>query len=108
MEKESLFKTLTGEHLNGLNTKNLLAYYKAERKRFFKTKSQYICDCCGECSWDLYPKDYTFEKEQFGKWNLYLENIKKILSKREHVNVRMDKHQNRATTYRRRICCKNN
>ncbi len=71
--------------LERLNTKNLLAYYKAERKRFYSFVSAHTCDCCGEPSWRLEPKRYVKEEQQYHDWEKYFKTIKEILSTREHV-----------------------
>jgi hypothetical protein len=74
------------EELEKINTKNLLRYYRAERKRYYK--SGYICDCgCGDYVWEgLLHKDYYVKlKEKHDNHNTYLEKIKGILNSREHI-----------------------
>lgn len=108
MDNQPFFNTLTGEYLNTLNTRNLLAYYKAERDRFYKKRAGYVCDCCRSFSWEIYSKTYSFEEKQFEQWEHYLKFIKEILSKREHINVRLDRPKKRKTNCRRRVHRENN
>lgn len=77
----------TIEELKSINTKNLLAYYKAERKRFYNMN--HVCGCCGEFVWDLY-KGHEEEKENYKKAENYLSLIKTELNSREHI----EKHKN--------------
>ena len=67
------------EELNTLNTPHLLAFYKAERKRFHS--SNYTCDCC---------HDFIHEQDRidFDEHLKYLNSIKKLLNTREHVKRR--------------------
>lgn len=66
-----------------LNTKRLLAYYKAERKRFYN--SGYICGCgCGEYVWNIYSEEKYMETKH-NEHKKYLELIKSELNNREHV-----------------------
>jgi len=74
----------TTEDLEKLNTKNLLAYYKAERERFYSFTATNRCECCGDFYWDI-DKKYDNDKLLYNDWDNYLENIKLILNKREHV-----------------------
>lgn len=74
-------KTL--DELRKLNTKNLLRYYKAERKRFYT--AGYSCDCgCGEMMWDIVPQPNNI-KQHHDEHVDYLDLIKKELNTREHV-----------------------
>lgn len=77
------FKIKTDKELESLNTKNLLAYYKAERKRFFRWRHSQLSDH-GAYSWELYKED-KHQEEKMIEWEKYLKKIKTILSKREHV-----------------------
>lgn len=64
------------EELTRLNTKNLLRYYKAERRRFYAYG--YWCSCgCGEMTSSLEQK-YNQHKD-------FLSLIKTELNTREHV-----------------------
>jgi len=70
------------EELKSINTKNLLAYYKAVRKRFYNMGE--VCECCHEFIWDLY-KCHEEEKENYKKTENYLSLIKTELNSREHI-----------------------
>ena len=82
----------SNKELESINTKNLLRYFKAERKRFFSFKAQHTCYCgCGEMSWDLRRKDEALSKydnknkNQYESYQKYLDKIKDVLNKREHI-----------------------
>ena len=71
----------TIEELKKLNTRNLLAFYKAERNRFYHTA--YQCGCgCGEYLWRLYDGYEKLEQEDHEN---FLASIKAELDTREHV-----------------------
>lgn len=76
----------TVEELRTLSTPNLLKYYKAERSRYYRLYANSICSCCGEYMWDLYPKNYSNEKENLELHLEYLSLIKSVLNTREHIN----------------------
>lgn len=64
------------ESLKKLNTKNLLRYYKSERRRFYGRG--YWCTCgCGEVLTDM--------EQKYNEHKNYLDLIKTELNKREHV-----------------------
>lgn len=68
-----------------LNTKNLLSYYRAERKRFFLFASTYTCGCgCNDFYWTL-DNNHDNEKNKYDEWKAYLLNIKGELNTREHI-----------------------
>jgi hypothetical protein len=75
------------EELKKLNARNLLAYYKAERKRYYYFVSSHTCDCCGAATWDLYKNNENNknEKNKCQDWQKYLDVIKSELNKKEHV-----------------------
>ena len=74
----------TIEELKKLNTKNLLRYYKAERRRFYA--SGYWCGCgCHEMIWDAY-KGYEKMEIKYNQHKNYLSLIKTELNIREHVS----------------------
>jgi len=76
----------TIEELKKLNTKRLLSYYKAERKRYKVSISEYYYGFDNvEFMWDI---KLGYEKEQikYNDWNRYLNLIKEELSKRENIN----------------------
>jgi hypothetical protein len=76
----------TIEELRNLNTKNLLRYYKAERKRFYGVG--YWCSCgCHEMIWEAYPKRHADMEQKYNNHKEYLELIKTELNKREHVHI---------------------
>jgi len=86
MSKNIAFKAKSIEELKTINTKNLLAYYKAERKRFHR--NVYMCKCgCHEFFWDLY-EGYEAMKNEYLMRDNYLDLIKTELDTREHVNGR--------------------
>lgn len=77
------FKEKSEQELEKMNTKNLLAYYKAERKRYWSFYNTKVCDCCGEIIGD---KEFIKQAEHdIQIREIYLNRIKSILSKREHV-----------------------
>lgn len=87
-----MITTKTKEELEKINTKNLLALYKAERQRNFRFRAENTCECCGELFADLYENskkqqgDYVeFRKEEKQRED-YLELIKSVLNTREHVS----------------------
>ena len=66
----------TKEELKKLNTKNLLSYFKAERKRFYGYG--YWCSCgCSEI--------ISREEQKHNEHKDYLDLIKSELDIREHV-----------------------
>jgi hypothetical protein len=71
------------ETIKKLNTKNLLRFYRAERKRFYR--GGYWCDCCGEFIWDLYPSD-SHMKQKYETHQEFLKLIKAELDTREHID----------------------
>jgi len=78
-------KTL--EEIQKMNTKNLLRYYKAERKRFYG--KGYWCDCgCGEFIWDARSniQSYVDMESEYKEHKVFLELIKKELDTREHIS----------------------
>jgi len=91
------FKEKTDEELNKMNDKNLLAYYKAERKRYWAFHNTKVCDCCGEIIGD---KEFIKQAELEIKIRTnYLDRIKSLLSKRGHVErtqtkpkIKLQKH----------------
>lgn len=86
--KNNIFKPKPTEELESLSTKNLLAYYKAERQRLFKFIARHTCDCgCGETSWDLNSRSENAGalKKEYDNRSAYVKSIKILLNKREHV-----------------------
>lgn len=77
----------TTEQLEILNTKNLLAYYRAERKRYNSQKSEYTFGVDKvDYLWDWYDDEkYQVAKKKFDEWEQYLSAIKQILNTREHI-----------------------
>ena len=74
----------TIEELRKLNTKNLLRYYKSERRRFYG--AGYWCGCgCGEMIWKVRTSSADMKKE-YNEHRDYLYLIKKELNTREHVS----------------------
>lgn len=70
--------------LRKLSTKNLLKYYKAERKRFYG--AGYWCTCgCGEKIWIAYER-YSDMEQKYNEHKDYLDLIKSVLNTREHVS----------------------
>ncbi len=67
-----------------LNSKNLLKFYKAERKRFYS--SGYWCSCgCGQMIWEA-RSSYNDMLDKYNNHKNYLDLIKKELNTREHIN----------------------
>lgn len=72
------------EEVIKLNSKNLLKFYKAERKRFYG--SGYWCSCgCGEMIWQA-RTSYGDMEEKHNNHKKYLDLIKIELNTREHIN----------------------
>ena len=77
----------TIEEIKKLNTKRLLAFYKKERKSFYRFQGGMFCGCCGERMDYLYPDDEYYKEypEIEAEWYKYLKEIKSVLDNREHV-----------------------
>lgn len=72
------------EELMKINTKNLLRYYKAERKRFYGMG--YWCSCgCGEMLWEA-RKSHADIEQKYNEHKDYLSLIKSELNTRKHVS----------------------
>jgi len=75
------------QELEKLNTRNLLAYFKAERQRLYRFDAEHLCACCGEYQ---FGKGESNKKKKFlsdkKSWENYLDIIKGILRKRENVH----------------------
>jgi|694.fasta_scaffold154181_4 hypothetical protein len=76
------------EELRKLNSKNLLRFYRAERKRYNVAISQYhwgfeTCEYMWEHSDDEF---YQKEKIRFNEWKDFLNLIKTELNTREHIS----------------------
>jgi len=85
MRKPKSIIRKTAEELADINTKNLLRYYKAERKRFYGSGYKCSCGCC-DFIWNANTSKAHMEQvynEHLG----YLALIKVELNKREHVNI---------------------
>ena len=91
-------KLKTSDELKLMQTKRLLAYYKAERQRYIAFENSVRCDCCGEFLWDLYPvtnklddaenksrEAYAEYAKTHTEWFSYLAQIKSVLGTREHI-----------------------
>lgn len=80
-------KPTLAERIKNLATKRLLAFYKAERKRYHRLVSSYTCDCCGEPVWHLYSKEESSKQayKEVKEKEAYLSVLKEELGKREHV-----------------------
>jgi hypothetical protein len=76
------------EELNKLNSKNLLRYYRAERKRYNVAISTYLWGFDRiDYMWDHSDDEfYQKEKLKYDEWKDYLNLIKKELNTREHVS----------------------
>jgi hypothetical protein len=73
----------TTEELKKINTKNLLRYYKSERRRFYGYG--YWCSCgCGEMIWEARASQADME-QKYNEHKNYLDLIKTELNIREHV-----------------------
>lgn len=85
MAKSLIYREKSEKELQTLNTKNLLAYYKAERQRFYRFEGGCKCHCgCGEMVWEV-NHGYEREKEKYNNWYNYVCKVKAMLNKREHV-----------------------
>ena len=74
----------TIEELRKLKTKNLLRFYKAERRRFYS--SGYWCGCgCGEFIWEARTSQTDME-QKYNEHKDFLSLIKTELNTREHVS----------------------
>lgn len=72
------------EELRKLNTKNILRFYKAERRRFYS--SGYWCSCgCGEMIWEARISQADME-QKYNEHKEFLSLIKTELNTREHVS----------------------
>lgn len=80
-----IMKIKSSQELKKINTKNLLAYYKAERKRFYIFSSKHTCDCCHQFMWEIKSNDSVEAKKEYEIKEKYLEIIKKELGTREHI-----------------------
>lgn len=74
------------EFYKKLPTKRLLAFYKKHRTTLYS--GRYVCDCCWQNLWDLYPKDPISIKlkEEYEFLKTFLAEIKLELDNREHIN----------------------
>jgi len=73
------------KELQNLNTKNLLRFYKAERKRFYG--SGYWCSCgCREFIWEVRTSQMDME-QKYNEHKDFLSLIKTELNNREHIKV---------------------
>jgi hypothetical protein len=79
----SFFKIKSTEELKKLNSKRLLSYYKAERKRMIILKESNYTGF--EYSWYVY-KDCEHLKKDLNAWESYLALIKKELNTRENIS----------------------
>ena len=74
------------KQIEKLNTKRLLFYRNSQRKKFYAFG--FWCRCgCGELKHESWPDDYPNHKDWFKDWRDYLNLIKSVLNKREHVNI---------------------
>jgi len=72
-----------------LNTKNLLRFYKAERRRFYGVG--YWCSCgCGEMIWEVNTSRVDME-QKYDTHKDFLNLIKSELNTREHINKNYDR-----------------
>lgn len=71
------------DQLKKMPTGRLLNHYRKERRGRYLGR----CGCgCEEYLWDIYPDAYQAEKIAHNEIVEYLDTIKSILNKREHVN----------------------
>lgn len=74
-----------------LNSKRLLSFYRAERKRYNINLAQYSWGYDGiDYMWD-HSDDPNYQKEKikYEEWKNYLNLIKNELDMREHVVIKM-------------------
>ena len=87
------FTPKSPEELQTLNTRNLLLYYKAERKRFYAYVGRCTCDCCHQFYWEIYASALP-DKRVYEAWKVYLYNVKVELDSREDIsNEKINLHQ---------------
>jgi len=81
-------KFYTIEELDKLNTKRLLAFYKKERVKYFRFSGNMHCPCCGDLYTEINPDDEYYKKmiDIAPQWKMYVDKIKELLNKREHVD----------------------
>ena len=91
-------KKLSIKELNKLSTKRLLNYYRLQRRH----KYAYICPCCEEFLWVVDNKN-EYMKKDYEELLVYLNDIKKMLNKREHVQKQ---HQKRSSICELKECLK--
>lgn len=90
----------TKEQLEKINTKNLLALYKAERGRNFSFIANNTCGCCGELMANLYENSKTYQSDftefrnEQKQRTEYLALIKSVLNTREHVEQQITTKKN--------------
>ena len=85
------------ETIKKLNTKNLLRFYKAERRRFYG--AGYWCSCgCGEMIWEARISQSDME-QKYNEHKDFLSLIKAELNTREHI----DKKQSGGEIGRRQL-----
>jgi hypothetical protein len=84
--REDKFYTI--EELDRLNTKRLLAFYKKERIKYFRFSGSIYCKCCGDLYAEINPDDEYYKKMVHiaPQWKIYVDKIKGLLNKREHVD----------------------
>ena len=73
------------KNLKKLGTRNLLSYYKAERKRYYSFIGSITCSCCGERSYNLDSKGCNDDKVIEDEWSFYLKSVKELLNTRENI-----------------------
>lgn len=89
--KRGGFNPKTYESLNKLPTARLLSYYRAESERFRRFRSHVKCDCCGTMHWEFKPLNESDKEDQsanfflFADWSYYLDQVKSILDKKDHI-----------------------
>ena len=72
------------ETIKKLNTKNLLRFYNAERRRFYGVG--YWCSCgCGEMIWEARISQSDME-QKYNEHKDFLSLIKAELNTREHID----------------------
>jgi hypothetical protein len=72
------------EPIKKLNTKNLLRFYNAERRRFYGVG--YWCSCgCGEMIWEARISQSDME-QKYNEHKDFLSLIKAELNTREHID----------------------
>jgi 5-methylcytosine-specific restriction endonuclease McrA len=87
LKRTAIKSPILSEKIKNLTTQRLLAFYKAERKRYYHLVGSYTCECCGEPVWHIYSKEDSSKQayKEVKEKEAFLNTIKEELKKREHI-----------------------